>query len=592
MTKQNPENIGPYEIESILGVGGMGVVYKAWTPVGLPVAVKVINHQNVSNPKYRSRFRREIEAARRVPRFCTAPIIDANTDAENPYLATEYIPGPSLAQAIKDEGPRYGGDLEALAVAIAAALTAIHDVGITHRDLKPSNVLLGPYGPRVIDFGLAAIEETQDSVSSSGQVLGTLAFMAPEQQRGDSVTTAADIFSWGATIAFAATGKLLLRTPVEDDSPAVAARFWTVANDYRRDIGGVIGELVINTLSLKPQERPSSVEILERLTRLKSSSRVLMTAARPVSRGKPLDPQDAHDWEARAAQALADKRPTYALFLAERGIAANPLHAKCHYIRGLALIALHQPIKGSEALLLAYEMDPFDIDIRREYARTLLNGDSSNILKAWDVDPDDEVVRSRYVEHLLEVNGPTQSRSDAIMRAFELAPQNSKAQIRYIDLVCRENRPPDAVRHLSTLISEFTTEAKKHFFRMISYWIQHHQSNTLATHDFELEQLVDEILQLDPPEGERKLLLEIKSTAVKLRDDSFALCSGYVSGALVFIVGFVVLFRSSYTWWLVILVTLASSVLTYKVVYAMLDPVRISERWQDRLARRDKSRIE
>ncbi|WP_052422789.1 serine/threonine-protein kinase [Nonomuraea candida] len=198
--------IGGYTLRRLLGRGGMGEVHLAATPTGGLAAVKLIHPELARDPAFRRRFEREVAAARRVARFCTAPVLDAGIDGDVAYLVTEYVKGPDLARAVHEQGPLSGGNLEALAVGIATALSAIHGAGVIHRDLKPANVLLSPLGPRVIDFGIAQLVGG-DSVAGQS-LLGTPAFMAPEQVRGEPLTPAADVFAWGGVIAFAGTGRL------------------------------------------------------------------------------------------------------------------------------------------------------------------------------------------------------------------------------------------------------------------------------------------------------------------------------------------------------------------------------------------------
>ncbi|MFF4414023.1 serine/threonine-protein kinase [Streptosporangium sp. NPDC001559] len=198
--------IGGYVLRRELGRGGMGVVHLATTPTGGLAAVKVIHPRLTHDPAFVRRFDREVAAARRVARFCTAPVLDAGIDGDVAYLVTEYVKGPSLAQAVREQGPLTGANLEALAAGIATALHAIHEAGVIHRDLKPSNVLLSPLGPRVIDFGIAQLADEESLASQA--ILGTPAFMAPEQVRGEPPTPAADVYAWGGVIAFAGTGRL------------------------------------------------------------------------------------------------------------------------------------------------------------------------------------------------------------------------------------------------------------------------------------------------------------------------------------------------------------------------------------------------
>ncbi|MFC7582879.1 serine/threonine-protein kinase [Nonomuraea antimicrobica] len=181
-------HLGRYRLLSVLGRGGMGTVHLAEDPTGLRVAVKVINPELGQHEQFRMRFRREAEAAQRVRRFCTAAVIEATLDGDQLYVVTEYVSGPNLEEAVRHSGPLRGSSLDALAVSVATALTAVHAAGVVHRDLKPSNVLLSPVGPRVIDFGIARALDTLGSVTSTGEIVGTPRYMAPEVLRGDPVS--------------------------------------------------------------------------------------------------------------------------------------------------------------------------------------------------------------------------------------------------------------------------------------------------------------------------------------------------------------------------------------------------------------------
>ncbi|MEO3798723.1 serine/threonine-protein kinase [Nonomuraea sp. B1E8] len=264
--------IGGYALRRVLGRGGMGEVHLATTPTGGLAAVKLIHPALARDPAFRRRFEREVAAARRVARFCTASVLDAGIDGEVAYLVTEYVKGPDLAQAVHDQGPLSGGNLEALAVGIATALSAIHGAGVIHRDLKPSNVLLSPLGPRVIDFGIAQLVDN-DSLASQA-ILGTPAFMAPEQVRGEPLTPAADVFAWGGVIAFAGTGRL----PFGGGAPGEV--LYRIMQDGPRLDGleeGIRG-IVERALAKDPRLRPGAQALLSELvggTRLAAATEVV-----------------------------------------------------------------------------------------------------------------------------------------------------------------------------------------------------------------------------------------------------------------------------------------------------------------------------
>ncbi|MER8042155.1 serine/threonine-protein kinase [Streptomyces sp. NPDC094032] len=206
----DPRLIGPYRLLGRLGSGGMGRVYLARSEGGRTVAVKVVHEEHAQDPQFRARFRREIEAVRKVGEHYTAPVLDADPEAERPWVATGFVPGPSLEQVVRDHGPLPADSILALADGLLRALQGIHGAGILHRDLKPSNVMLTVEGPRVIDFGIArALERSVESLlTSTGMVVGSPGFMAPEQVRGGSLGPAADVFALGCVLMYAATGRL------------------------------------------------------------------------------------------------------------------------------------------------------------------------------------------------------------------------------------------------------------------------------------------------------------------------------------------------------------------------------------------------
>ncbi|MFF5107686.1 protein kinase [Streptosporangium sp. NPDC000509] len=251
--------IGGYALRRELGRGGMGVVHLAATPAGSLAAVKVIHPHLARDPAFRRRFDREVAAARRVARFCTAPVLDAGVEDGVAYLVTEYVRGPDLAQAVREQGPLTGANLEALAVGIATALHAIHGAGVIHRDLKPSNVLLSPLGPRVIDFGIAQLVDTESLASQA--ILGTPAFMAPEQVRGEPLTPAADVYAWGGVIAFAGTGRL----PFGGGSPSEVLYRIVSDGPNLEGLDESVRAVVERAMAKDPARRPSAQRLLDEL---------------------------------------------------------------------------------------------------------------------------------------------------------------------------------------------------------------------------------------------------------------------------------------------------------------------------------------
>ena len=203
----DPRTIGRYGLTGRLGTGGMGTVYLGRALAGgPPVAVKVVHAELAADPEFRARFADEVAAARRVAPFCTARVLDADPAARAPYLVTEFVDGVPLSVAVSDGGPLDESTLHGVALGVAAALSAVHAAGVVHRDLKPANVLLSLSGPRVIDFGIARALDVARRHTQAGMLVGTPGWMAPEQFRGGTVGPAADVFSWGSLVAYAATG--------------------------------------------------------------------------------------------------------------------------------------------------------------------------------------------------------------------------------------------------------------------------------------------------------------------------------------------------------------------------------------------------
>lgn len=254
----DPAEIGGYPLEARLGSGGMGTVFLARTSSGRPVAIKLIHQQFAGDEEFRIRFRQEVAAARRVSGAFTAAVVDAAPEAEQPWMATTYIEGKTLAQHVAAAGPLDGAELRRLAIGLAEALRDIHRVGVVHRDLKPSNVVLSAEGPRVIDFGISRAAD-QQTLTMTGRVIGTPPFMSPEQlQAPRGVGPASDIFSLGTLLVYAATGS----GPFDADSPYMTA--YQVVHE-EPSLGAVpeaLRTVVGSCLDKEPAGRPSADELL------------------------------------------------------------------------------------------------------------------------------------------------------------------------------------------------------------------------------------------------------------------------------------------------------------------------------------------
>ncbi|MFD5862673.1 serine/threonine-protein kinase [Streptomyces chartreusis] len=262
-----PEYAGHYRLEERLGSGGMGVVHLARSTSGMQLAVKVVHAEFARDPEFRGRFRQEVGAARKVSGAFTAPVVDADPEAERPWMATLFIPGPTLSDHVKRNGPMEPAQLRRLMAGLAEALRDIHRVGVVHRDLKPSNVLLAEDGPKVIDFGISRPKDSELR-TETGKLIGTPPFMAPEQfRRPREVGPAADIFALGSVLVHAATG----RGPFDSDSPYVVA--YQVVHD-EPDLTGLppnLAPLVLRCLAKEPEDRPTPDEMMRELRSVAAS---------------------------------------------------------------------------------------------------------------------------------------------------------------------------------------------------------------------------------------------------------------------------------------------------------------------------------
>lgn len=254
----DPPAVAGYRLAARLGAGGMGRVYLSHTQGGRPVAIKVVRPELADDPGFRRRFRREVEAARRVRGAYTAELIDADADGTPPWAATVYVPGPSLTEAVARRGPLPVPAVLWLVAGVAEALQAIHAAGIVHRDLKPSNVLLAADGPRVIDFGISLAADFT-SYTATGAAVGTPHFMAPEQASAGEVTAATDVFALGQTAAFAALGR-----PLYGDGAAVGVLYRIVHDEPDLSLlPEQLRPLFARCLAAAPQDRAGLAEIVE-----------------------------------------------------------------------------------------------------------------------------------------------------------------------------------------------------------------------------------------------------------------------------------------------------------------------------------------
>ncbi|MEV7418483.1 serine/threonine-protein kinase [Streptomyces sp. NPDC089919] len=263
------DGIGPYRPFAELGAGGMGRVLLAAGPDGRFVAVKQIHAEYADEDGFRARFRREVAASRAVSGACTAPVLDADPDAETPWLASAFVPGPALDQALATTGPLPEEAVRRLAAGLATALADIHRAGLVHRDLKPSNVLLAEDGVRVIDFGIARAVEGGTRITHTGSLIGSPAYMAPEQASGGRVSAATDVFALGSTLVAACTG----RPPFA--AASVPALLYEVLH-AEPDLTGVpagLRPLIASCLAKDPERRPAPAGILAALGTVEPTAR-------------------------------------------------------------------------------------------------------------------------------------------------------------------------------------------------------------------------------------------------------------------------------------------------------------------------------
>ena len=303
----DPQTIGPYRLVGQLGSGGMGRVFLGVSAGGRPVAVKVIRAELAADPDFRMRFGREVASARRVSGLFTAMVVDADVDGPAAWLATAYVPGPSLSEAVEEHGPLPTELLLALGAGLAESLSAIHAAGVVHRDLKPSNVLLAEDGPRVIDFGISrAVEST--ALTQAGLVIGSPGFMSPEQATGYEVGPPTDIFSLGAVLAFAATGQ----GPFGTGTTALLLYRVVHGSPSLDQVPAEVRPLIERCLAKDPRQRPTADALLAEVGALQPTTDWL-----PIS----IIPAAARDTGSGPASATLGAEPGFGS-TPERGAAA------------------------------------------------------------------------------------------------------------------------------------------------------------------------------------------------------------------------------------------------------------------------------
>ncbi|MDX6760966.1 MULTISPECIES: serine/threonine-protein kinase [Streptomyces] len=304
LRREDPRVVGSFRLHRRLGAGGMGVVYLGSDRRGQRVALKVIRPDLAEDQEFRSRFAREVSAARRIRGGCTARLVAADLEAERPWFATQYVPGPSLHDKVAEDGPLTAAQIAAVGAALSEGLVAVHEAGVVHRDLKPSNILLSPKGPRIIDFGIAWATGAS-TLTHVGTAVGSPGFLAPEQVRGAAVTPATDVFALGATLAYAATAD----SPFGHGSSEVMLYRVVHEEPHLQGVPDALAPLVQACLAKDPEERPSTLQLSMRLKEIAARE------AQGLSDGRP--PAQRARTE-RATGRLPEGAPDHAEQRAER----------------------------------------------------------------------------------------------------------------------------------------------------------------------------------------------------------------------------------------------------------------------------------
>jgi len=359
-----PRHAGRYRLVAALGEGGMGRVLLGVAPDGRLVALKQVHPEFAHNARFRTRFRQEVVASQRVSGAFTAAVMDADPDAETPWLASVFVTGPSLKEAVDATGPLPGDAVRRLAVGLASALTEIHRVGLIHRDLKPGNVLLTGDGPRVIDFGIARATEGGSDLTGTGGVIGSPAFMSPEQAESRPLTPASDVFSLGGLLVMAATG----RGPFAGTT--TAQMLYNVVHTAP-DLTGLAPEiraLVEPCLVKDPARRPAPQQILDHLGPVAPGTRPWPPAVHRLIEGQEATVRAALSWPVPEPVAPPVPRPRKRRWVPVTAVLA----AVCALAAG-TLIAVN--VFGADPPPPSANLDPTSLDtLRRTDPCKVLNG--------------------------------------------------------------------------------------------------------------------------------------------------------------------------------------------------------------------------
>ncbi|MFI8931940.1 serine/threonine-protein kinase [Streptomyces sp. NPDC053474] len=299
LRREDPRVVGSFRLHRRLGAGGMGVVYLGSDRRGQRVALKVIRPDLAEDQEFRSRFAREVSAARRIRGGCTARLVAADLEADRPWFATQYVPGPSLHDKVAAEGPLSAAEVAVVGSALSEGLVAVHEAGVVHRDLKPSNILLSPKGPRIIDFGIAWATGAS-TLTHVGTAVGSPGFLAPEQVRGAAVTPATDVFALGATLAYAS----MADSPFGHGSSEVMLYRVVHEEAQLREVPDALAPLLRACLAKDPEERPSTLQLSLRLKEIAAREAQGLSDVRP-----PAPRQEQHERPTgRLAAEYADQR--------------------------------------------------------------------------------------------------------------------------------------------------------------------------------------------------------------------------------------------------------------------------------------------